>query len=186
MNRLLQISIWLIGFFGLATAQPYGNEWIDYDKTYYKFNVSATQFYRIPYSTLITVFDAQDLVGSDFKLYSRGKEVPVYTSTEGVFTAGDYIEFYGFKNDGELDKALFKPNENLHELHSLFSDNIGYFLTLDENGNNRRFITKNNEPTGLTAEPYFWFVSRFLVTTNFNDGESIMTWVLRRHLTNLQ
>jgi hypothetical protein len=122
---------------------------------------------------LITVFDAEDLVGSDFKLYSRGKEVPVYTSTEGTFTANDYIEFYGIKNDGELDKTLYKPNEQLHELYSLVSDNIAYFLTIDDSGNNRRFVTKNNDPSGLTAEPYFWFVSRFLVTSNFNDGEPL-------------
>lgn len=173
MSKIFQIAIWLISFISFSSAQPYGNEWIEYDKTYYKFNVGTTQFYRIPYATLITVFAPEDLVGSHFKLITRGKEVPLFTSTDGVFSASDYIEFYGIKNDGEFDKDLYKPNQNLHELYSLVSDNIGYFLTLDDQANNRRFITKTNNPAGLTAEPYFWFTSRFLVTTNFIDGEPL-------------
>jgi hypothetical protein len=35
----------------LAKAQ-YNNEWIDYNKTYYKFKVGATGLYRIPQSVL--------------------------------------------------------------------------------------------------------------------------------------
>ena len=33
-------------------AQPYGNEWIDYSKTYYKLKVAQNGFYRLPYNTL--------------------------------------------------------------------------------------------------------------------------------------
>lgn len=38
--------------FGLQTSAQYNNEWIDFNKTYYKIKVGADGLYRIPYSVL--------------------------------------------------------------------------------------------------------------------------------------
>ena len=35
-----------------TSAQVYNNEWIDYSKTYYKFKIGATGFYRISQPSL--------------------------------------------------------------------------------------------------------------------------------------
>ena len=78
---------------GQIIADP--SSWIDYDKTYYKIKLSKTGLYRIPYSTLQTA--TLPLVGSEYKLYHRGQEVPLYVTNNGNLTDGDYIEFFGKK-----------------------------------------------------------------------------------------
>lgn len=80
-------------------AQPYGNEWINYSKTYYKIQVGQEGLYRIPFSTL----QAEGLgsnAGSGYKMFTRGQEVPIYVTTNGTFGTSDYIEFIGEINDG--------------------------------------------------------------------------------------
>ncbi|HRH58300.1 MAG TPA: hypothetical protein PLS10_11640, partial [Chitinophagales bacterium] len=101
IKKILPI-LFLIGLFTVAKAQPYGNEWIKYDGgTYYKFKVGKTSLYRINYATLNSLgIPANQLKGSDFKLFRNGVEVPLYVSTNNVFGPSDFIEFYGEKNDG--------------------------------------------------------------------------------------
>lgn len=45
MKRILLLL--LTAFHLSAGAQFYNNEWIDYNKTYYKFKIGATGLYRI-------------------------------------------------------------------------------------------------------------------------------------------
>ena len=96
-KRIFQI-ICLIGLFTVAKAQPYGNEWIDYSKTYYKFKLGKTSLYRINYPTLISLgIPASDLKGTAFKLIRNGQQVPLYVTTNNQFGPSDFIEFYGEK-----------------------------------------------------------------------------------------
>ena len=39
--------------FQQSTAQTFGNEWIQYNQTYYKFKIHADSLYRIPISSLL-------------------------------------------------------------------------------------------------------------------------------------
>src|SRR6476620_5361314 len=106
MKKLVQVLL-LTSFFFSAKAQPYGNEWINYSINYYKFKVGKTSLYRIPYTVLTSMgIPANELKGTDFKLFRNGKEVPLYVTTNGQFSASDYIEFYGEKNDGKPDSSL--------------------------------------------------------------------------------
>ncbi len=50
MKRILLMLLLALGFY--AEAQVYNNEWIDYNKTYYKFKVGKTGLYRISQSVL--------------------------------------------------------------------------------------------------------------------------------------
>jgi hypothetical protein len=59
-------------------AQPYNNEWIDYNKTYYKFKVGSTGLYRINQSALPS--DIVNIPAQHFQLWRNGKEVVLYTS----------------------------------------------------------------------------------------------------------
>ena len=108
MKKIIYIFC-LIFLSQLAKAETYGNEWISYGATYYKFKVAQTSLYRISQSTLIGLgLPASQLRSADFKLIRNGVEVPLYISTTGLLTPSDYIEFYGEKNDGKPDSLLYK------------------------------------------------------------------------------
>ncbi len=169
MKKLLFTNLLIL--FALATSSlygQYGNEWIEdvgYDKTFYKFNVGwdndgsvyqEGKIIRIPYSALQAAgipLDAQN-----FKLFARGEEVPIYVKTTGgSFGSSDYIEFYGKKNDGFLDRELVVEGSwQLTPDYSLFTDTIQYYLTSDPAGDGIRYDdVANNVSNPPAAEPYF-------------------------------
>ncbi|MCE2849238.1 MAG: C25 family cysteine peptidase [Chitinophagaceae bacterium] len=136
----------------------YNNEWIDYNKAYYKFKVGENGLYRIPFSTL----QANGLANTPaehFQLWRNGKEVPLFTSkTVGVLTAADFIEFFGQMNDGKADAVLYKkPEFQLSDKWSLQTDTAAYFLTVNASASNARVLNalNNTASNTLPIEPYF-------------------------------
>lgn len=148
-----------MGIFSLANAQPYGNEWIDYSKTYYKFKIGSTSLYRISYSTLTSLgIPSNQLIGTSFKLIRNGNEVPLYVTTNGQFGVNDYIEFYGEKNDGKSDSVLYKdPLNQPHNKLSLFNDTATFFLTFDPFSINKRITMQNNDINSVPAPEQFCY-----------------------------
>jgi len=75
-------------------AAQYNNEWINYNRTYYKFTIASPGIYRITKATL----DAAGLGNAQaqhFQLWRNGQEVPLFTSvTTGTFGVSDYLEFF--------------------------------------------------------------------------------------------
>jgi hypothetical protein len=142
-----------------AQSGTYGNEWIDYSKIYYKFKVAAPGVYRISRSILEGEGLPAGVLGSNFKLYRDGREVPIYVSAEAM-TSTDYIEFVGHGANGMLDKELYadpawQPNTRI----SYFTDTASYYLTYDNgNGHLRYNEVANTIPaTPPAAETYNWF-----------------------------
>ncbi len=157
MKRLLCI-LWLV-FFTANLFGQYYNEWISesgYDKTYYKFPVYSDGIYRIPYSAL-TAAGVSVNNASNFKIYAKGEQIPVYVSNPTSFGSGDYVEFVGQQNDGEMDTPLFPVNTwQLSDERTLFSDTLYYFLTWDNNGNQSRYQQEVNDISNPPApEQYF-------------------------------
>src|SRR5690606_6668351 len=96
------LAFLLYAFIVPCMAQTYNNEWISYTKPYYKFKVGANGIYRITQSALEAP-GLNNTQAQHFQLWHNGEEVPLYTSVAaGLFTASDYIEFYGLMNDGTL------------------------------------------------------------------------------------
>lgn len=156
MKRILLFLFILCSF--SAFAQPFNNEWIDYNKTYYKFKVGATGLYRIPQS-LLTTISLQNTPVQNFQLWRNGKEIPLYTSVQsGTLGSSDYIEFWGEMNDGKPDKILFRvPDYQMSDKWSLSTDTAAFFLTVNPTGANKRLVpTANTIPGGTpTPDPYF-------------------------------
>ncbi|WP_235299348.1 putative type IX secretion system sortase PorU2 [Portibacter marinus] len=119
----------------------YGNEWINYDQEYYKISVAEDGIYRITLPQLgASGIPAGSLEGANYQLYHNGKAYPIYVSNQGRMGDGDYIEFYGRKNRGELD-AIFYQNPEIMQLnpeYSLFTDTAAYFLTWNNGDTNLR------------------------------------------------
>lgn len=172
MKKIIHLIL-LLCFFLAAKAQPYGNEWISYGKTYYKFKIGKTSLYRIDYATLTSLgIPIPQLQGADFKLFRNGNEVPLYVTTSGQFGTNDFIEFYGEKNDGKPDSLLYKdPSHQPNNQVSLFSDTATFFLTIDGFSINKRITQQANDLSVIpAAEPYCYFTSSYYTTQLFKGN----------------
>lgn len=154
--------------------QVYGNEWIDYSKTYHKLQVVETGLYKLDYAYLQQL-GLESVNPQHLQLFRRGKEVPIYVAGEadGRLDPQDYMEFYGERNDGALDEELYKnPAHQVHQLYSLYTDTAAYFLTVNPAGGNKRMREVNASPNGLTPEPYHWQKALILSTGVYSIGRA--------------
>ncbi len=136
-------------------AQEFGNEWVDLNKTYYKFRVAENKLHRVHFNVLDSLGIA--LEGANFQMHYMGEEVPIYVTTNGAFGANDYIEFYGEKLTGEIDKPLFvEENFQLHTFYNLFTDTSMYYLTVRSDGSNLRYQTLENQLGNVPPKEAFF------------------------------
>jgi hypothetical protein len=130
------LSILLVFCIGFAHAQDFGNEWINHSQEYYKVKVGQDGFYRLTFNYLKQEgLPVSSIQPSGIQLFYRGKEVALHfhdDNNDQVFNTNDFIEFYGVKNNGELDQALYEnPSDQAHPYTSFFSDTSVYMLTWD-------------------------------------------------------
>lgn len=135
-----------IPFLGLA--QPYGNEWINYNQSYYKFQVWEDGIYRLDYNALnnanipLTTFQA-----SNIQIFGKEREVPIHIEDGGDNTIdpGDYILFYAEGNDGWLDSLMYNASTDIgNPAYSLYNDTLTYFFTWNSSSNNLRFTVETD------------------------------------------
>jgi len=139
----------------------YGHEWIRYDRPYFKILLADDGIYRIPTATLAAQgVPLETLAGAQFQMFYMGQEEPLFVSTDGTFGTSDYIEFYGRRNRGELDRHLYRnPDaEMLNPLYSISTDTSAYFLTWVNPGTpTLRYSTLNNDLSNAPLkEEWFW------------------------------
>lgn len=193
MRKLLKtiLSLWvMLTFTGLAHAQMlvgtdtlYGNEWINYDQSYFKIPVAKDGLYRIDAQVLqsagisISGFSANQL-----RLYHMGKEVPIHVSTGGMLSDNDFLLFWGKQNKGEFDTYLFEdPAEHqLNPLYSLVTDTSAYYLTWSSTSSSTRLETLNTDLTNAPEqEAWVWqqagevFTEKFMKNYTRRSGITI-------------
>ncbi|WP_236972642.1 putative type IX secretion system sortase PorU2 [Membranihabitans marinus] len=120
----------------------YGNEWIDYDQTYYRIPVGEDGWKKISYEALSNLgIEEDELLSQNVRLHHNGEEVPVFISSDGGLNPGDYILFYGQQNRGYNEEFMFEDvsTELLNPEYSLFSDTSVYFLSFESQGIGRRY-----------------------------------------------
>ncbi|HTN45053.1 MAG TPA: C25 family cysteine peptidase [Flavipsychrobacter sp.] len=174
-TRYILLLMMLMATPVLSQAQLYGNEWIDYNATYYKFKAGKEGIYRISKTTLDNAGVPTATPGTRFKMFHEGVEVPLLVSTNGAFGANDYIEFFGELASGRPDTLLYdnlswQPDIN----RSLFTDTGVYFLTVNNAANNLRYANVpnviNNPPA---AEPFCWATAEAHYKDVFFGGKRI-------------
>lgn len=173
MKRILLPLLTMLSIY--AGAQAFNNEWIDYNKTYYKFKIITTGLYRIPQSALATL-GLGNVNASDFQLWHNGEEVPIYTSVQNApLGPGGYIEFWAEMNDGRPDLPLYRnPDWQLNDKISLLTDSASYFLTVNPGGSNRHYVNSPNNVSGntLPADQYFMHKAGVYYKNKINSGRS--------------
>lgn len=160
-----------------AKTQLLRNEWIDYNKTYYKFKVAKNGLYRITQATLNTAGLAS-VPCEQFQLWRNGIQVPILTSiSTGVFTTADFIEFWGLANDGIPDTDLYRnPNHQINTQLSFETDTATYFLTSNATvSQNLRFSFSANNiaSNSLPSETSFSYTIRKNFNEKINRGFAI-------------
>ncbi|CCH00831.1 hypothetical protein FAES_2822 [Fibrella aestuarina BUZ 2] len=181
MNRLycLTVSL-LLPSCAYAQSPVYGNEWINYQQTYYKIPIAQQGVYRLSSSDLqkagvpIAALDPRTL-----QLFHRGVEQAIWVDgeTDGTFDATDYVEFIGRGNDGLPDSALYRPaSAQPHPYYSLYSDTTAYFLTARLDAKPGKRMTRYTDldlgsgATALVPEPYVWVEERRVFTEQYPAG----------------
>lgn len=168
----------------LTSNAQYGNEWIDYSKTYFKVKVTKDAITRIDYSVVNAALTAKGISistinASDYQLWYRGVQVPIYIGNTlnpqlGAMSPSDFIEFYGNKNDGWYDTKCYRnAGHQPNAYNSLFSDTSTYYLTWDAGTLNSRFASVTNILSALpTPEPFF--IDKQVVSNigTYFDGET--------------
>jgi hypothetical protein len=148
----------------------YGNEWIDYDKNYIKLTIDQDGIYKVDYSDLLAQGIPAGVVGSGIQVYNMGKQVLSKVSSDGSWTNGDHIIFYGERNRGEMDAFLYAdPDaEQLNQNYSMFTDDNSYYISWGNSANSAaRYAELDNNVNGTNILPKnFYLHKEELVLSN--------------------
>ena len=178
MRQFSILSALLFACFSLTAQMEFngqsifGNEWVNHDRPYAKVNINQDGVYRINYADLVANGFPTNVSGNEIQAFSFGEEVAIYVSSgNGALSNGDYVEFYGFKNQGELDKPLYQDWElqQLNPKYSMFSDERAYFFTWTPGStNNLRYDTVSDGLSGNLpqAEPFYIHIEEKVFSEN--------------------
>jgi hypothetical protein len=152
-----------------GTDTLYGNEWINYAQSYFKIPISEDGIYRLNNAALqASGVPLSNIAANRLRIYTRGREIPIFTTTDGIMSASDFVEFFGQKNRAELDVHMY-PNgltQMLNPEYSNFNDTAVYYLTWQDAPTTIRYKNQANDLTNApAAEPWFWHTEKKI----FND-----------------
>ncbi len=166
------LTLWVCLAVSTTVVGQFGNEWINYDQTYFRLKVAEDGLYRVTVEELEDLGFQADVVSADrLQLYHNGQQVAMLVaSSQGRLT---HLEFYGQRNDGQLDNELYVSSEaQPHDRYSLFADSSSYFLTYELTGGvgRRMVLSTDNNTTGLTPESYHLREEEQLFTSSYSPG----------------
>lgn len=141
----------------------YGNEWIEYDKTYLKITVDKDGIYRVTKDELISSgLPIAQVNLRNLVLYNYGKSVPFFVSPNDA-----YIEFFGNRNRSELDQFIYLNQESiLNPEYSVVSDKSAYFLSYDEVENPLLISQVTTDLSANSRQPESYYMHQELVIEN--------------------
>jgi hypothetical protein len=171
----------MVCFMGNAQAQ-FGNEWINYSQQYYKIPVTQNGIHRLTYSDLSSAgLPVNTIDPRRIQVFRRGVEQSINFSNNqqpanGVFESGEYLEFYGERNDGVTDVDMYKiPAHQPHTYMNLYSDTAAYFLTwnlLPVLGKRMNILNPELNVGALPPEQGFTSTNLTLFYNQYSAGET--------------
>lgn len=167
MKRLYLFVLFCLLSASPVLAQVFGNEWINYSQRYLKIKIAADGLYRLDSTVLSNSLNAIGVPLStinprNFQLFHNGAEQYIWVEGEGdnTFNSSDYIEFFGQRNDGAADSALYGGSaKQLNPYFSLYNDTAVYFLTWNNSVSNLR-MANGTDTTFSLYTPSNYFTNR--------------------------
>ncbi len=180
-KRLIFCALFLL-WAGAAQAQ-YANGWITPGQSYYKVRIAREGIYRITQADLQNAgFPVAAVDPRTLQLFHRGEEQAIFVQGEqdAVFNASDFIEFYGQRNDGTLDAALYQPaSAQPHSFYNLYSDTTAYFLTWSLGQPGKRMATFSEVNVDNVPKDSHHLNQRLSVFTNEYSPGNTLSGVIR-------
>ncbi len=149
--------ILLLFVYSSLFCQDFGNEWISYEQKYFKTKVAQDGIYRISQQKLVALgASLNDFTPSKLQMYWRGTQIAITVvdnNLNDLLDPSDYIEFYGLKNNGDLDTLLYdEVAMQCNPYLNLYSDSTTYFLTSSIKGPWKRIDQIPFENVGTKIE----------------------------------
>ena len=141
----------------------YGNEWIDYEKSYAKIIVDTDGIYRITRQELADNGISVNTISFDkLHMWNYGKEVGFFIGPND-----SYIEFFAEKNKIQLDRFLYDNEDHiLNRNYSFVSDDAAYFITWTNETNSLVFEQSEVNLNGNTITPEQFYMHKEEVISN--------------------
>ena len=182
MNKRVFYSVFFFLCSSFLQAQEYGFEWINYSQSYYKIPVGKDGLYKLTYQDLSDAgLPLSSIDPRAIQLFHRGVEQAIHVEgqQDARLDPGDYLIFYGVKNDGTLDKQLYQPSGALpHAHYNLYSDTTSYFLTWKFSGadGKRMESFKETNTSGIAKENAQITLIRDIYTDQYSQGRTFFDY----------
>lgn len=135
MKKIFFLLLILTSTVNFSFSQNYN--WITPNKNYLKLAVIEDAMYRITRTDFTNAgINTANIDPRTVKVYNKGAELPVYFQGEsdGVFDAADYIDFFGTRNYGGIQKTYDVNNNVMYtkdEYYNYYSDTNVYWIGWD-------------------------------------------------------
>lgn len=163
-----------------AFAQ-FGNEWIVPGQSYFKIPVGKDGIYRLTYTDLQNAgFPVGSIDPRRLQLFHRGVEqrIAVQGESDAALNPGDYLEFYGKRNDGTGDAGLYQPvSAQPHPYYNLYSDTTAYFLTVNSAAPGLRMIPFS-EISAMPPEIFHTDQKLMVLTSQYCAGKEYNSYLI--------
>lgn len=134
MNFKLTLLTSLLSILVLTFAKAQDPVWYDYSQTYYKIPTAQDGIYRISANVLqASGLNLSTIDPRMIRVFHRGKEVAIHVEGEndGKIDPQDFVDFFGIRNDAELDKKLYKQFPTVpNPYFNTYTDTTAFFLTV--------------------------------------------------------
>ena len=142
----------------------YGNEWIDYDKTYVKISVEEDGIYRVTRDQLMTGgVPINSISSQNLVMFHFGESISFYVDPDEEF-----IEFYGERNRSELDRFIYLDDASiLNPEYSVASNTSAYFVTWEDEINPLLYSEVETDLSSNNLDPESFYMHQEMVVETF-------------------
>ena len=179
LNRIPGKIFFLFFLFSISSHAQYSNEWITFGQQYYRIPIAKDGIYKLSYADLQAAGVPVGAVDPRrIQLYHRGVEQAVFMQgqSDAKLDPGDFMEFYGKRNDGALDANLYQPSlAQPHPYYNLYSDTTAYFLTWNQlpvQGKRMSSFSEVNV-TGIPKEAYHTDRKLTVYANEYSGGHTL-------------
>lgn len=150
-------------------------EWYSFGQDYYKIKTGSDGIYRIrPEALEAAGINLNSLDPRNLSMYHRGREVAIHVEGEGDgrLDEGDFIEFFGLRNDATLDSILYRDLVPVNPYYNTHSDSTAFFLTIHSDRQGKRMSSRLAPPADLSQLPNYQSSQMQIFGEQFSLGNS--------------